>query len=60
MKDFKKIYGFLVLLVWLFATIGSAAYLFYFKEYHFGITNLLLSAMAFPYVKEVFTNSLKG
>lgn len=34
------------------ATIGGTAYLFYDHHILFGITNLCLAAMAFPFVKD--------
>ncbi len=45
-----KFYDFAVLCVAILATIGGSAYLFYDKHYLFGVTNLLLVAMACPYI----------
>ena len=50
MKNLKKIYDFLVIIVFILASIGGTAYLFYFKQYLFGVTNIALVAMAVPYL----------
>lgn len=50
MKNLKKIYDFLVIIVFVLAAIGGTAYLFYFKQYLFGVTNVALVAMAVPYL----------
>ncbi len=50
MKNLKKIYDFLVIIVFVLAAIGGTAYLFYFKQYLFGVTNIALVAMAVPYL----------
>ena len=50
MKNLKKIYDFLVIVVFVLAAIGGTAYLFYFKQYLFAITNIALVAMAVPYL----------
>ena len=50
MKNLKKIYDFLVIVVFVLAAIGGTAYLFYFKQYLFGVTNMALVAMAVPYL----------
>ena len=50
MKNLKKIYDFLVIIVFVLASIGGTAYLFYFKQYLFGATNMALVAMAVPYL----------
>ena len=50
MKNIKKIYDFLVIIVFVLAAIGGTAYLFYFKQYLFGVTNMALVAMAVPYL----------
>ena len=50
MKNLKKIYDFLVIIVFVLAAIGGTAYLFYFKQYLFGLTNIALVAMAVPYL----------
>lgn len=53
MKDlWPKFYAFFVICVYVLATIGGAAYLFYYKQPLFGVVVLLLSAMAFPYAKK--------
>ena len=50
MKNLKKIYDFVVIIVFVLAAIGGTAYLFYFKQYLFGVTNMALIAMAVPYL----------
>ena len=50
MKNLKKIYDFLVIIVFVLAAIGGTAYLFYFKQYLFAVTNIALVAMAIPYL----------
>ena len=50
MKNLKKIYDFLVIIVFVLAAIGGTAYLFYFKQYLFGVTNIALVAMSVPYL----------
>ena len=50
MENFKKIYDFLAICVFILAAIGGSAYLFYYKQYLFGVTNLALVAMAIPYI----------
>ena len=50
MKNLKKIYDFLVIIVFVLAAIGGTAYLFYFKQYLFAVTNIALVAMAVPYL----------
>ena len=50
MKNLKKIYDFLVIVVFVLAAIGGTAYLFYFKQYLFCVTNIALVAMAVPYL----------
>lgn len=50
MENLKKIYDFVVICVFVLAAIGGTSYLFYFKEFLFGVTNLALVAMAVPYL----------
>ena len=50
MKNLKKIYDFVVIFVFVLAAIGGTAYLFYFKQYLFGVTSIALIAMAVPYL----------
>ena len=50
MENLKKIYDFIVIIVFVLAAIGGTAYLFYFGQYLFGVTNLALVAMAAPYL----------
>lgn len=54
MNTLKKFYAFAVVCIAFLATIGGTAYLFYDHHGLFGVTNIFLSAMAFPYVKEKF------
>ena len=56
MKTLEKFYAFAVLCTASLAAIGGTAYLFYDHHGLFGVTNILLCAMAFPYVKEKFQN----
>ena len=48
MENLKKIYDFLAICVFVLAAIGGTAYLFYYKPFLFGVTNLALVAMALP------------
>ena len=50
METLEKIYDFLAICVFILAAIGGSAYLFYYKQYLFGVTNLALVAMAIPYI----------
>ena len=50
MENLKKIYDFLAICVFCLSAIGGTAYLFYYKQYLFGVTNLALVAMAIPYI----------
>ena len=50
MKNLKKIYDILAICVFILAAIGGTAYLFYYKQCLFGVTNLALVAMATPYI----------
>ena len=50
MENLKKIYDFLAICMFCLAAIGGTAYLFYYKQYLFGVTNLALVAMAIPYI----------
>ena len=50
MENLKKIYDFAIICVFVLAAIGGTSYLFYFKQYLFGATNLALVAMAVPYL----------
>ena len=50
MENLKKIFDFAVICVFVLAAIGGTSYLFYFKQYLFGVTNLALVAMAVPYL----------
>lgn len=54
MKTLEKFYAFAVLCTAFLAAIGGTAYLFYDHHGLFGVTNILLCAMVFPYVKEKF------
>ena len=50
MENLKKIYNSLTICVFILAAIGGTAYLFYYKQCLFGVTNLALVAMAIPYI----------
>lgn len=50
MENLKKFYDFAVICIFVLAAIGGTSYLFYFKQYLFGVTNLALVAMAVPYL----------
>ena len=50
MENLKKIFDFLVIVVFVLAAIGGTAYLFYYKQCLFGVANLALVAMAVPYL----------
>ena len=50
MENLKKFYDFVVICVFVLAAIGGTSYLFYFKQYLFGVANLALVAMAVPYL----------
>lgn len=50
MENLKKIYDFVVICIFVLAAIGGTSYLFYFKQYLFGVTNFALVAMAVPYL----------
>lgn len=50
MENLKKIYDFVVICIFVLAAIGGTSYLFYFKQYLFGVTNIALVAMAVPYL----------
>ena len=50
MENLKTIYDFAVICIFVLAAIGGTSYLFYFKQYLFGATNLALVAMAVPYL----------
>ena len=50
MENLKKIYDFLAICVFCLAAIAGTAYLFYYKQCLFGLTNLALVAMAISYI----------
>ena len=50
MENLKKIYDFLAICVFILAAIGGTTYMFYYKQYLFGVTNIALVAMAIPYI----------
>lgn len=54
MKTIDKLFAFAVLCVAFLAAIGGTAYLFFDHHALFGVTNILLCAMAYPFVKEQF------
>lgn len=48
----KKLCAFVVIILFVIATIGGTAYLLYFKQTLFGVTNLALAVMALPTLKK--------
>ena len=58
MKTLEKFYAFAVLCIAFLAAIGGTAYLFFDGHALFGVVNVLLSAMAFPYVRDEFKKLL--
>lgn len=56
----KKLYSFLVVCAYVLATLGGTAYLFFDKHYLFGVVNLLLAAMAAPYMVKQFKSLING
>lgn len=50
----KKFYAFFVICAYILATLGGTAYLFFDKHYVFGVANILLAAMATPYMVKQF------
>lgn len=50
MENITKIYDFAVLVVAILAAVGGTAYLFYDGHTIFGIANIFLVAMAYPFV----------
>lgn len=46
----KRLFALAVACAALLAVIGGTAYLFFDHHYLFGVTNILLSAMAMPYI----------
>lgn len=48
----SKILDFFIIAIAFLATIGGTAYLLYDHHILFGIANICLAAMAFPFVKE--------
>lgn len=54
MNDFwKNIFAFAVICVTILGAIGGTAYLFYDGHALFGVANICLTAMAFPFIKKV-------
>ena len=51
--------AFIICIVWVFATIGSTAYLLYYGKPQFAVASLAVSAMAFPYVRNKFNLLIK-
>ena len=50
----SKIIDFIILAIAILGAIGGTAYLFYDHHILFGITNICLVAMAFPFIKARF------
>ena len=59
MENLKKVMAFIICIVWVFATIGSTAYLLYYGKPQFAVASLAVSAMAFPYVRNKFNLLIK-
>lgn len=60
METIKKIVYFLAAFAYVMAAIGGTAYLFYFGKPQFGMLNICLAAMAFPWVKKAVKELLNG
>lgn len=54
----SKIIDFFILVIAVLAAIGGTAYLFYDHHILFGIANLCLAAMAFPFLKERYKDMI--
>ena len=59
METTKKFLAFFCVAIYILATIGGAAYLFYDGHVLFGITNIILSAMALPYFLMMWRRVIK-
>ena len=55
----KKILDMAVLCIAFLSVIGGTAYLFYDGHILFGVTNILLGAMAFPFVRDRFNDLVR-
>lgn len=55
----KRFYFFLALCVAILAALGGTAYLFYFGKYVFGVANLGLAAMAWPWLRDLGREAMK-
>lgn len=55
----KKLFDFAVICVAALAGIGATIYLFYFKQPLFGACNILLTAMAAPFVYNCVNDLMK-
>lgn len=55
----KKALSFLIVCVYVLASIGCMGYLFYFKQPLFAICSIALSVMAFPVFRNAFKEMLK-
>lgn len=50
----KRLISFLIVVTYIFAVLGGTAYLFYFHVPQFGVANIALAAMAFPFFRDHF------
>lgn len=57
--NMNKILDFAAICAAFLAVIGGTAYLFYDHHILFGVTNILLAVMAFPFIRERFKDLLK-
>lgn len=55
----KNVYYVLMMLMWIFGTIGGIGYLCYYGQYHFAVAELAISFMAFFKVREYFNELVK-
>lgn len=54
MQDFKKLLAFFAVCAYALGTIGGVAYLFYFHKAPFAFAEIVVSALAFPMVRDAF------
>lgn len=58
MKTLEKFIAFAVVCIATLAAIGGTAYLFFDGHALFGVANILICAMAFPFVRDEFNKLL--
>lgn len=54
----KKIFDFAILVVAILAVIGGTAFLFHDRHALFGVANICLAAMAFPFIRDIIKDLL--